>query len=71
MTSSEVIESMAIASYARGVPVLSFAESIATVLIEEAFGLDCGHPRAVLAARQVVGAILDGGWHPPAVRRTG
>jgi hypothetical protein len=65
MTSSEVIERVAIAAYRNAVHPLDLGEVLVAILAEETFGLADRDPRAVLLARRVVGALLDAQWQMP------
>jgi hypothetical protein len=70
MTSSEVIERVAIAAYRNGVHPLDLAEVLVAILAEDIFALDDRDPRAIVLGRRICGALLDAQWTPPAPTET-
>ena len=62
MMRGEHIEDLAAAAYASGITPLDVAESIITVIAEEATGC---RRCSVLLARKVIAGLLDAGWAMP------
>ena len=52
-----------------GATPVNVALAIAEIVIEETTGMECRDPIVALAARRVVGALLDCGWSAPVLIR--
>jgi hypothetical protein len=65
MTLSELIETIAVSAYQRGIRPLDFAEELAAAITEQEFGLGDKNPAASQLARRVIGGLLDSGWTMP------
>jgi hypothetical protein len=65
VTLSELIETLAVSAYRRGIRPLDFAEELTASLTELEFRLADKDPAASQLARRIVGGLLDAGWTMP------